>query len=79
MLQTIETKYHGPTNTQGARISATTASGIRKTYPYRYEMSADDNHKEAAALLTIEMGWDEMQWFGGKTKSGCVFVSPESA
>jgi len=79
MLQAIETKYHGPTNTRGARISATTASGVHKTFPYRHELNAEDNHTEACRLLTIHLAWNDRQWFGGATKSGYVFVSPESA
>lgn len=49
----IRTRYLGPTDTQGARISATTSEGKRHVYPYRYELSATRNHEHAARLALM--------------------------
>ena len=43
----IRTRYHGATNHRGTRISAT--DGFEKIYvPYRYDLSNEQNHAEAA-------------------------------
>ena len=73
MTQLIRTKYHGPGNVRGSRISATTASGIRRYYPWGLFDDDDANHAEAADRLARELGW-RGQWFGGHDKTGMVFV-----
>jgi hypothetical protein len=56
MAQAIITKYHGPTNTKGGRISAEAAAG--KIYmPYAHELDIEDNHKAAALQLIRKVGW----------------------
>ena len=57
MRQAITTKYHGPTNTRGSRISATSASGTRIYVPYAYELSVDECHEQAAKALCTKLGW----------------------
>lgn len=47
-MQAIRTKFAGPTDTRGARILATSRYG-RTVMPYRYELSAGENHAAAAA------------------------------
>lgn len=54
MLQAIVTKYHGPTNYKGARISATALAG-RVVVSYDY--GASDPHDVAALALCAKMGW----------------------
>lgn len=71
--QAITTKYHGPTNTKGARISATTESGIRITIGYPYELSGEACHRKAAEALCAKMGWNR-RLVAGATKRGYVFV-----
>lgn len=57
MAQAIVTKYHGPTNTKGSRISAEAAAG--KIYmPYAHELNIDDNHEAAAVVLIKKVGWE---------------------
>ena len=56
MFQAIVTKYHGPTNTRGSRITATASAG-RVTVPYHYGMNSDDNHRAAAEALKAKMAW----------------------
>lgn len=46
----IRTRYHGPTNTQGSRISA--FDGKRRIYvPYAYQCNLDQNHAHAAQVF----------------------------
>ena len=79
-MQAITTKYHGATDTKGSRISATTASGIRKYINYPHEFSGVNCHAAAAEHLARNLGWlrgevpfDE-QYVAGATESGYVFV-----
>ena len=75
-MKAIETKYHGPTNTRGARISASDGDGNRISIPYPYELSGEAVHRKAAERLC-----DKMQWsgalVGGATKRGYTFVFVE--
>ena len=53
----IITKYHGPTNYRGSRISATVRDGLdwkrRVSVPYPYEVSpsGDATHRVAAVAM----------------------------
>ena len=73
MTQIIRTKYHGPSNVRGSRISATTASGIRKTFGYDDALSSERNHAEAARKLVESLSWSGA-WVGGHDETGMVFV-----
>ena len=55
-MQTIRTKYHGPTNSKGSRISAECEAG-RIYVPYNHALDAEGNHKVAAQVLLVKMGW----------------------
>ena len=55
-MQAIRTKYHGPTNTRGSRISAQCEAG-RVYVPYDHALSIDGNHKAACDALLDRMGW----------------------
>lgn len=49
----IRTRYHGATNHMGSRFSAT--DGFKKMYvPYRYDLSTEENHAEAANAFIEE-------------------------
>jgi hypothetical protein len=72
-MQTIETRYHGPTDHRGARITATTTSGLRVTVPYDYSISAHENYAHAAKTLAKRLSWS-LFWLGGATQKGYVFV-----
>ena len=56
-MQAIRTKYHGPTNTTGPRISAQCEAG-RIFVPYDYALNIDGNHRAACRLLIKKLGWD---------------------
>lgn len=74
---TIETRYHGPTDTRGARISAKVPYGHtsrRYYYPYRHDLSSSQNHVEAAYQTAERLGMDDTQWHGGESSTGYVFV-----
>ncbi len=66
--QAIVTRYHGPTNTRGSRISAT-ACGGRVVVPYDYAGEVFDNHAAAAMALAAKLNWGG-EWAGGVLPSG---------
>lgn len=76
-MKAITTKYHGPTNTRGSRISASDSDGNRASIPYPRELSGDDCHALAAAALCKKMGWTGKLISGG-TSRGVVFVFADS-
>ena len=53
-MQAIRTRYHGPTNTMGSRISAKAESGTRY-FPYDY--ASVNPHKDAAEAFANSFGW----------------------
>ena len=72
-MQTINCKYHGPTNHKGARVSATTSEGHGRVYVSRNADRVEDDFIKAARLCAEKMDWKgTMQ--GGHTKDGMVFV-----
>lgn len=78
-MQAIVTKYHGPTNTKGARISARCDAGsISISYPH--ELSGQDVHAAAAMALVRKLGWSTDaygDWVGGAlpNQAGYVFTN----
>jgi hypothetical protein len=72
-MQAITTKYHGPTNTRGARISATSASGIRATIGYPHELDGEAVHRAAVVELCRRLDWHG-ELVPGETKTGYVYV-----
>ena len=79
MAQAITTKYLGPTTTRrSARIVAATASGLRKTTAWDYELTDEKNHAQAANHLALHLKWGG-HWVGGETRKGFVWVSTKPA
>ncbi len=72
-MQTITTKYIGPTNHRGARIRAVTASGQALTLPINHSYSDGRCHAEAALELCKRLGWSG-ELVSGSTSRGYVFV-----
>jgi len=73
-MTAIITKYHGPTNTRGSRITAY-ANGHKATIPYPYELSGMECHLAAAEALVKKMGWGPKgELIGGGTDTGYAFV-----
>jgi hypothetical protein len=75
-MQSIHTKYSGPTNTRGSRIRAIASGGAGSvSVPYDHALSAEGNHDEAAKRLAAKMGWEETIVRGGGLKGqGNVYV-----
>jgi len=75
-VQSIETKYFGPTSTRGAYIRATASGGGGSvTVPVRGSAENDENHARAAADLMTKLGWDgEMVAGSSPSGRGYVFV-----
>lgn len=67
--QAIQTKYHGPTNRIGSRISATCAAG-RVYMEYLHNLNPAENHKQAAAKLATKLGWNTGTWAYGVLADG---------
>jgi len=78
-MKAICTKYHGPGNVRGSRISATDEDGNRVIIGYDSAMNSDENHRQAALALCAKMGWSGTL-AEGALKSGYVytFVEPRT-
>lgn len=74
MSQAIMTKYHGPTNTRGARITAESEAGHKISIPYPHELHDEEKHRTAAAALCDRLGWPVENLRGGAWRNGWVFV-----
>lgn len=57
-MQAITTRYHGPTNTRGSRVSARCQAG-RVTLNWDDALNQDQNHDRAALALARKLGWLE--------------------
>lgn len=55
-MQAIITKYHGPTNVKGPRVSATAEAG-RVVLSWDHALNTDNNHAAAAHALRDKLGW----------------------
>lgn len=79
-MQAIQTRYHGPTNSRGSRISAKADAG-RISIPYPYALSGVAGHKAAAVALCKKLGWDGAETLvGGQLPNGdYAFVFPGRA
>lgn len=74
-MHTIETRYHGPTNTRGARISATSTEGHRVFVPYDYSVEILDDHAKAVNALRQKLGWqDKPMHLAGSSKKGYIWA-----
>ena len=71
-MKAIFTKYHGPTNTRGSRISAADSDGNRVSISYPHHLSGEDVHRKAAIALCQKMNW-RCALVGGAVKKGYVF------
>lgn len=72
-MKAIVTKYHGPTNFKGSRITASDEDGNRVTISYPYELSGEAVHRKAAEALCMKMNWTGTL-ASGSLKHGYVFV-----
>jgi len=56
MRQAICTKYHGPTNYRGSRVTASAQAG-RLTISWDDALDVDANHAKAAEAFRAKLGW----------------------
>lgn len=69
--QAIVTKYHGPTNSRGSRVSATAEAG-RVYVSYDDSLDTADAHAAAVKALCAKLDWHGRLVCGG-TATGYVF------
>lgn len=81
-MQSVSTRFLGPTNFRGSRYKATTSGGMTLTVEADHRLGSEENHYRAARLLIEKLEWfhDDTRgdrygrWFGGGTVDGYVFV-----
>jgi hypothetical protein len=74
-MEAIETKFHGPTDTRGSRISATwMETGGRVYASYDHALDAMGNHEVAAKALLVKAGRGDRKLSPGATKTGYVWI-----
>lgn len=76
MAQAITTKYLGPTDHQGARISVR-CQATRITVAWDDGLDVEANHRAAALKLITRLGWDSARrWYCGALPddTGYAFV-----
>ena len=77
-MKAIMTKYHGPTETRGSRISASDSDGNRVYIPYDYKLTDEEAHRKAAVALCAKMKWSGADTMVcGSNRDGYVFVFTE--
>ena len=64
MLQAIQTKYIGPTNSRGSRVKAYCQAGSI-TVSWLHNLNSEENHKRAVLELIKKLGWDDITWVCG--------------
>ena len=74
MSAAIVTRYHGPTNTRGARVSARMAGAPTAWIPCPHELRGLDVYAAAAAVQMARAGWPVGRFEVGELNGGYVFV-----
>ena len=76
MSAAIITRYHAPTETKGARISARMMNARPVFIPYSYDLNERDANELAARALMAREGWPKLCPLaaGGMPDGGYVFV-----
>lgn len=72
--QAIVTKYHGPGNVRGSRVSAKADAG-RVTIEWDHRLNVEENHAAAAHALLKRLGWAGPWAMGSLPGGGYVFVN----
>ncbi len=73
-VRVLITRYHGPTNTRGSRVSARVPSGRRVTLGWDYSLGEAENHDRAACALASELGWNPPTMAGNLPGPDRVYV-----
>ena len=75
-MRALETKYHGPTDSTGSRVSVGWADrnpANRRYYDWQYELDPRGNHERALAIYLHDRAITG-SWCGGGTATGYVWV-----
>jgi hypothetical protein len=72
-MKSIITKYHGPTDFKGSRISASDGDGNRVFISYPSELRSEEAHANAVKALCKKMSWTG-EIYGGDHPDGMVWV-----
>ncbi len=72
-MRAIITKYHGPTNTRGSRITAK-AYGGQVTVPYDSGLDSPRNHAMAAEALRVKLGMPRGAMAQGELPAGTGYA-----
>ena len=75
-MKAIRTKYHGPGNVRGSRVSATDEDGNKVIIGHDSALNSDQNHRRAALALCAKMDWHGTL-AEGALGSGYVYVFVE--
>lgn len=70
--QTINTKYIGPRNVKGSRVSARTSGGKRIILDWDDTLGSAKNHERAMCQLASNLNWDYSQAVAGTLKDGSI-------
>ena len=79
-MQAIQTRYHAPTNSSGARISAK-CDAKRIILPWDHALNQAQNHEAAARTLILQMHWhrnhapqgeSRPHWYSGALPDGSM-------
>ncbi|MEE9366701.1 MAG: hypothetical protein V3W44_08450 [Dehalococcoidales bacterium] len=74
-MKAITTKYHGPTNTKPARVSASDMDGNRVMRSWPGSDTAEDNYRVALDAFLKLYDWPISGWYPGSVKGGMVWVN----
>jgi len=72
-LQAITTKYHGPGNVRGSRVTAKAQAGS-VSVEWNSALNSDENHRAAARALCAKVGWTDTLAHGVTSDGAHVFV-----
>lgn len=73
-MKAITTKYHGATDTRGARISASDLDGNRATVAYRHDLNGEEVHRQAVIALCTRLSWSGRLAHGSIAHGNYVYV-----
>ena len=73
-MMAIQTRYHGPTNHRGSRVSARTEAH-RIMVEWDDALDSEGNHDAAASALIRQLGWATQEaasrdWYRGASVDG---------
>ena len=77
-MKAILTRYHGPSNVKGARISASDSAKNRIILSWDHALNASTNHAVAAQALCYKMKWEGELIGGGLSDGDMVWTFAKS-